>query len=132
MKGMAAALDDAAIKNLAAFYAAQQPQAPKVRKPLSLAELTERCDRCHGVNGNSIDPLVPAIAAQRADWLEQVLNAYHTGARKSTGDGGDDLGAEREPRSRSSPPTIRARPRARSRSSRCPANSLRKRPRNRP
>jgi cytochrome c553 len=84
MKGLAAALDDRAIKNIAAFYAAQQPQAPKVRKPLSLAELTERCDRCHGINGNSMDPLVPAIAAQRADWLERVLNTYHTGARKST------------------------------------------------
>jgi len=84
MKGLAAGLDDKAMKNLAAFYAAQQPQAPKVRKPLSLAELTERCDRCHGVNGNSIDPLVPAIAAQRADWIEPVLNAYRTGARKSS------------------------------------------------
>lgn len=83
MKGLAASLDDKAIKNLAAFYASQQPRAPKVRKPLSLAEMTERCDRCHGVNGNSIDPLVPAIAAQRADWLEQVLTTYHTGARKS-------------------------------------------------
>jgi len=84
MKSMVAALDDAAIKNIAAFYAAQQPQAPKVRRPVSLAELTERCDRCHGINGNSIDPMVPAIAAQRADWLEQVLNTYHTGSRKST------------------------------------------------
>ena len=84
MKGMVAALDDSTIKNIAAFYAGQQPQAPKVRKPLSLAETSERCDRCHGINGNSIDPLVPAIAAQRADWLEQVLNTYHTGARKST------------------------------------------------
>jgi cytochrome c553 len=84
MKGMAAALNDAAIKNLAAFYAGQQPQAPKVRKPLSVAETSERCNRCHGVNGNSIDPLVPAIAAQRADWLEQVLSNYHTGARKNT------------------------------------------------
>jgi cytochrome c553 len=84
MKGLAAGLDDKAMKNLAAFYASQQPQAPKVRKPLSLAELTERCDRCHGINGNSIDVLVPAIAAQRADWIEPVLNAYRTGARKST------------------------------------------------
>jgi len=83
MKGVVASLNDAAIKNLAAFYAAQQPQAPKVRKPLSVAEMSERCDRCHGINGNSIDPMVPAIAAQRADWLEQVLNAYHTGARKN-------------------------------------------------
>jgi len=84
MKGIAAGLDDQAIRNIAAFYAGQQPQAPKVRKPLSLAELSERCDRCHGINGNSIDPVVPAIAAQRADWLEQVLNTYHTGSRKST------------------------------------------------
>ena len=84
MKGIAAGLDDKAIRNIAAFYAAQQPQAPKVRKPLGLAELSERCDRCHGINGNSIDPLMPAIAAQRADWLEQVLNTYHTGSRKST------------------------------------------------
>ena len=84
MKAIVGALDDRAIRNIAAFYAAQQPQAPKVRKPLSLAELSERCDRCHGINGNSIDPLVPAIAAQRADWLEQVLNTYHTGSRKST------------------------------------------------
>jgi len=84
MKGVVAALNDATIKHIAAFYAAQQPQAPRVRKPLSLAELSERCDRCHGINGNSIDPLVPAIAAQRADWLEQVLNTYHTGSRKST------------------------------------------------
>jgi len=83
MKGLVAGLDDKTMKNLAAFYAAQQPQPTKVRKPLSLAELTERCDRCHGVNGNSIDPRVPAIAAQRTDWLEQVLNAYRTGARKS-------------------------------------------------
>jgi len=83
MKGLAASLDDKMMKNLAAFYAAEQPQAPKVRKPLALSELTDRCDRCHGINGNSIDPVVPAIAAQRADWLEQVLATYHTGARKS-------------------------------------------------
>ena len=46
--------------------------------------LGERCDRCHGVNGNSTDPRVPALAAQRADYLERILNAYRTGARKST------------------------------------------------
>ena len=83
MKGAAADLNEKAIRDIAAFYASQQPQAPKVRKPLSLAEWAERCDRCHGINGNSGDPVVPAVAAQRADWLEQVLNAYRTGARKS-------------------------------------------------
>jgi cytochrome c553 len=83
MKGPAAALDDRVIKDMAAFYASQQPQPPKVRKPLTTAELAERCDRCHGVNGNSTDPRLPALAAQRADYLERVLHAYRTGARKS-------------------------------------------------
>jgi len=83
MKGSAAALDERTMKNLAAFYAAQQPQAPNVRKPLTTAEWAGRCDRCHGVNGNSTDPKIPAIAAQRADYLEKVLNAYRKGARRS-------------------------------------------------
>ncbi|OGA44066.1 MAG: hypothetical protein A3G24_27765 [Betaproteobacteria bacterium RIFCSPLOWO2_12_FULL_62_13] len=84
MKGPAAALDDRAARDIAAFYAAQQPQPLNVRRPLTTAEWAERCDRCHGVNGNSTDPLIPALAAQRVEWLEQVLNAYRTGARKST------------------------------------------------
>jgi cytochrome c553 len=72
------------MKDLGAFYAAQQPQALTVRRPLTTAEWTERCDRCHGPGGNSTDPLMPRLAAQRPDWLEQVLHAYRTGARKST------------------------------------------------
>jgi cytochrome c553 len=83
MKGPAAALDERVIKDLAAFYAAQQPQLPKVTKPLTTAEWAQRCDRCHGINGNSTDPRLPALAAQRADYLEPVLHAYRTGARKS-------------------------------------------------
>ena len=83
MKAPAAALDDKALANVAAYYASQAPQAPAVRKPLSVGEWTARCDRCHGVNGNSTDPMVPALASQRPDWLDQVLAAYRSGARKS-------------------------------------------------
>ena len=83
MKGLAASLDDAASKNVAAYYAVQQPQAPKVIKPLSTAEWAQRCDRCHGVNGNSTNPRAPALAAQRVDYLEKVLLAYKSGERKS-------------------------------------------------
>jgi cytochrome c553 len=72
------------MRDLAAFYASLTPQAVNVRKPLTTAEWVERCDRCHGVNGNSSDPAVPALAAQRADWLESVLANYRSGARKST------------------------------------------------
>jgi cytochrome c553 len=83
MKGLAASLDDSGIKNVAAFYAALEPKPPNVRKPLSAEEWAQRCDRCHGVNGNSVDPRLPALAGQRLDYLEKVLQAYRTGARKS-------------------------------------------------
>ena len=84
MKGPVAELDERAIRDIAAYYAAQQPQPLNVRRPLTLAEWTDRCDRCHGPGGNSTDPMMPRLAAQRADWLEQVLQTYRSGARKST------------------------------------------------
>jgi cytochrome c553 len=83
MKGLAVALDGATIKNLSAYYASLTPRAPKVMKPQTTAELAAKCDRCHGVNGNSTDVRIPALAAQRADYLEHVLLAYQSGARKS-------------------------------------------------
>jgi cytochrome c553 len=83
MKALTSALDDAAGRNLAAFYANQPPQQPKVNRPLTTAEWVQRCDRCHGVDGNSADPRMPALAGQRADYLEKVLHAYRAGERKS-------------------------------------------------
>jgi cytochrome c553 len=84
MKGPATELDERAMKDIAAFYASQQPQQLNVRRPLTLNEWTDRCDRCHGPGGNSTDPMIPRLAAQRTDWLEQVMHAYRTGTRKST------------------------------------------------
>lgn len=83
MKAPAASLDDSAIKDMAAYYANQMPQPPKVRKPLTTEELAQRCDRCHGVGGNSTDPRSPALAAQRAEYLERVMRAYQKGERRS-------------------------------------------------
>jgi cytochrome c553 len=83
MKGLATSLDDSAMKNLAAYYASQKAQAPKVSKPLTTQEWAQRCDRCHGRNGNSANPRLPALAGQRQDYLAKVLHAYRTGARKS-------------------------------------------------
>lgn len=83
MKGIVAAFSEAAVKDVAAFYAAQQPAAPNVRKPLTTVEWAERCDRCHGVNGSSTDPRVPALAGQRVGYLERVLRAYKAGSRTS-------------------------------------------------
>lgn len=83
MKAPAAALDDKALRSVAAYFAAQSPKAVSVRKPLALGEWVERCDRCHGTNGNSTDPTIPSVAAQRADWIEHVLQDYRSGTRKS-------------------------------------------------
>ncbi len=83
MKAPAASVDEGVVKNMAAYYANQAPQQPKVRKPLTTAEMAQRCDRCHGVGGNSTDPRSPALAAQRAEYLEKVMRAYRKGDRKS-------------------------------------------------
>ena len=84
MKLAASGLGDAAIADLAAYYAAQKPQQPKVTKPLTLTEWVQRCDRCHGVNGNSTDPRTPAIAAQRIEYLQKALKAYQDNQRRNS------------------------------------------------
>ena len=84
MKGMAAALDDTTFKNIAAFYAVQEPKPPAVRKPLTTEEWTQRCDRCHGLNGNSTDPRIPMLASQRIDYLQKALGDYQKRTRRST------------------------------------------------
>jgi cytochrome c553 len=83
MKALVAALDDNAFNNMAAYYAAQEPQPVDVRKPLATEEWAQRCDRCHGLNGNSVNPRFPALAGQRVDYLDKVLHAYKTRARRS-------------------------------------------------
>jgi cytochrome c553 len=83
MKGLAASLDDKGMKNLAAYFAAQEPKAPNVRKPLTTAEWVERCNRCHGVNGNSTDPRFPMLASQRVEYLQKALLDYRAQTRKS-------------------------------------------------
>ncbi len=83
MKGPASATDDNVLADLAAYYASQQPKAPKVAKPLTTAEWAQRCDRCHGINGNSTDLRTPGLAAQRLEYLARVLRAYRKGERKS-------------------------------------------------
>jgi cytochrome c553 len=83
MKAPASSVDETTIRDMAAYYANQVPQQPKVRKTLTVAEMAQRCDRCHGVNGNSTDLHSPALAAQRTDYLERVLRLYRKGERKS-------------------------------------------------
>ena len=82
MAGLAKPLDEAAMKNVASYYAALEPQRVNVSKPLSPDEWANKCDRCHGPNGNSTRVDIPALAAQRMDYLEAVLHDYQTRARR--------------------------------------------------
>ena len=84
MKGAVSSVSERAMTDMAAHFAQQEPRAPKVEKPLTLAEWVDRCDRCHGVNGNSTDPRSPALAAQRFDYLQKALRSYQAGQRKNS------------------------------------------------
>jgi cytochrome c553 len=84
MKDLVNPLDDAAMKNLAAYYSGLEPQRPNVSPPPTPEALAQVCDRCHGVNGNSTQVNIPALAGQRMSYLEAALHAYQTGARKNS------------------------------------------------
>lgn len=81
MAGIAKSLDAAKRANLAAYYAAQEPQAPHVVKPLTPDQWAQKCDRCHGIDGNSPHPNIPALASQRREYLETALHDYQSGVR---------------------------------------------------
>ncbi len=74
---------DDGLKAFAVYYAGLDPKPLGILKPLSPDEWAEKCDRCHGVNGNSVRPEVPALAAQRVDYLDEAIKAYRSGVRTS-------------------------------------------------
>ena len=74
---------DDELKAFAVYYAGLDPQPLGILKPLGPDEWAEKCDRCHGVNGNSVRPEVPALAAQRVEYLEEAIKAYRSGVRTS-------------------------------------------------
>jgi len=69
-------LSEDEVKNLATFYAAQEPVRRNVRVPFTSAEWIARCERCHGLDGNSSDPRFPMLAGQDAEYLKKALDAY--------------------------------------------------------
>jgi len=72
------------IKNLATFYAEQEPVRRDIRTPLNSAEWISRCARCHGIEGNSADPRFPVLAGQDEIYLINAMQAYATGERSNS------------------------------------------------
>ena len=95
MKGFAAALSDADIKNVAAFYASKQARAgfAKDKELVTLGEkiyrggITERqipaCSGCHSPTGAGIPSQYPRVSGQHADYTEAQLVAFRAGTRNN-------------------------------------------------
>ena len=82
MRGIAGALTEQDMADLAAFYANEVsktvPEAPRAAT-VAAAALIEKgaCASCHGSNfSKPIDPTYPKIAGQHADYLYVALKSY--------------------------------------------------------
>jgi len=93
MRGMASALSEADMRNVAAFYASKQAK-PGFAKNRDLATLGEKiyrggiadrsipaCSGCHSPNGAGIPAQYPRLAGQHADYVEAQLVAFRSGVR---------------------------------------------------
>ncbi len=93
MMGMAAALSDDDMKQVAAFYASKsaKPGFAKVKETVSLGEQIYRggiltkavpaCAGCHSPNGAGIPAQYPRLSGQHADYAEAQLLAFRSGLR---------------------------------------------------
>ncbi len=97
MSGMVAALTPQDMKNLAAYYSAQQPK-PGTSKDQTLALLGQKvyrggvlgagvpaCASCHGPQGKGIPSQFPRLAGQHSDYIYAQLNAFRVEARANDG-----------------------------------------------
>jgi cytochrome c553 len=95
MKGMAATLSAADMKNVSAFYAGKtaKPGFAKNKDLVALGEkiyrggIAERavpaCSGCHSPSGAGIPSQYPRLAGQHADYTEAQLVAFRAGTRKN-------------------------------------------------
>jgi cytochrome c553 len=93
MNGMVAALSDADMKSVAAWFASQQlkPEMAKNRQTLQLGQTLYRagdaskglpaCAGCHGPAGAGTPAQYPRLSGQFSDYIETQLKAFRAGER---------------------------------------------------
>jgi cytochrome c553 len=81
MQRYIAGLSDKDMENIAAYYAAQKPQAAD-KVPGSAQELAEKCNRCHDAANPTLT--APKMRGQDKDYLVMALRAYRDGRRESS------------------------------------------------
>ena len=85
MAPMIAGLSDSDVDELAAYYAAQVPQAAASGDVALIAKgqnVAAYCVSCHGGKGKTANPEWPNLAGQQASYMEQQLAAYKAGDRQ--------------------------------------------------
>ena len=96
MQGLSAALSEADMKNVAAFYASKEAK-PGFAKNKDLVTLGEKiyrggiadrsipaCAGCHSPSGAGLPAQYPRLAGQHADYTEAQLIAFRGGVRKNS------------------------------------------------
>jgi len=96
MQGMSAALSEADMKNVSAFYASKEAK-PGFAKNKDLVALGEKiyrggiadrsipaCAGCHSPSGAGMPAQYPRLAGQHADYTEAQLIAFRGGVRKNS------------------------------------------------
>lgn len=91
----AAALSDADMRNVAAYFAGQ-PEKPSAAQSASLVAQGEKiyrggvgergipaCASCHGPNGAGIPVQYPRVSGQWAEYAQAQLEAFRSGTRKT-------------------------------------------------
>lgn len=95
MFGMAAGLDDMAIKNLAAYFSSQPAAAGTPGDAALIAKgkaiykggVADRhiaaCASCHGPDGKGLVPLFPSLTGQHSMYLVGQLQSFKSGQRNN-------------------------------------------------
>lgn len=96
MSGMAAPLDEAAMKHIAAFYGAKKPVrgeatnkdtvtlGERIYRGGIVAKAVPACAGCHSPNGAGIPAQYPRLGGQHFEYTEAQLLAFRSGARANS------------------------------------------------
>lgn len=83
MRGQAMAMTDQEIRDVAAYFATQNPVKSDGNATGTAPAAAQTCVACHGTDGVGILPEYPTLSGQHRDYLEHSLRAYRRGERQN-------------------------------------------------
>ncbi|MGE5095032.1 MAG: c-type cytochrome [Betaproteobacteria bacterium] len=89
LRQIAAHLNEADTRNIAAYYSSLPPIGPAAiasqSSPYDQGKaVAEQCSSCHGNDGNATTAGIPSLAGQQPRYLVAAINEYLNGERKTT------------------------------------------------